>query len=160
MLLQQRSSTEYMDGAAEMARHNVFLMTETGRTWHKMLLLLVQSYLWDFQQVSILVDSNVTQVFASAQLAPDLLQVLCQVCLCILHPSLSIVKLLVHPLCSTQTCCTVITQPGYDRPPAQDAMIASLASCNAVMVCFLHHAVTAVPACCERVMPAIFCIMQ
>lgn len=93
-------------------------------------LSLLQSYLGDFQQIGVLVDSNITQILASTQLASDLLQVLCQVCLCILDSSLSIVILPVHSLYSTQTCCTVITQACYDRVPVQDAMIASLASCN------------------------------
>ena len=57
-----------------------------------------QTYLRDFQQVGILVDSHVTQVFASTQLAPDLLQVLGQVCFSILDPSLSVIILLVHSL--------------------------------------------------------------
>ncbi len=60
--------------------------------------------LGDFQQVDILVDSHITQLLAGAQLASNLMQVLCQVSFHVLHSALCIIILLVHSLYEHESC--------------------------------------------------------
>ena len=56
------------------------------------------TYLRDFKQVGVLVDGDIAEVLASAQLTPDLREVVSQIGFSVLHPALSIIIPLVHTL--------------------------------------------------------------